>query len=550
MIVSLRIGSYGMNATAGCSGRPALDVTHEWRESDLQGKCCEAAHLADAGPCLKHSSPTMQPARPTLIRHVKHWLIAATLFGLAACTATAPINPPITQVKPDDGYRIVRLMKRATLLHNDPSSLVLLAFSGGGTRAAALSYGVLEELRRTTITAYGHTHSVIDEVDLIAGVSGGSFTALSYALYGEQLFSEFVPRFLKRDVQGELLRRTLSPASWGQLASETYGRSELAADYYDEILFNGATFADLLKRDTPVAVVTGTDLSTGARFEFSQEHFDLLCSDLGAVRLARAAATSSAVPVVLTPVTYHNYGGRCGATHPAWVQDVARTDNPSRPAGRALLRYRDILAFEDSVNRPYLHVVDGGVSDNLGLRGMLEAFEELEASPKFQQSIDYASLRHIVVVAVNSRSAPSTDWDRSRTPPGLIAELLQSSSVPIDHFSYESVELLKDIAQRWANKRRLDVAEKRISGLSAAAAEAAVPLITFDAIDVSFDAIADADERRYFMNLPTSFRLPDEAVDRLRELGGRLLRESKPYRNLLRAIEASNDAAPTPTRRP
>ena len=465
--------------------------------------------------------------------------LGAALLALAGCTAMAPVNPPIAQAQPGAGYRLARLLEHDGTRHNDPHTLVLLAFSGGGTRAAALSYGVLEELHRTRITVNGDTHPMLDEVDLIAGVSGGSFTALSYALYGERLFTEFVPRFLKRDVQHELLARTLSPRSWPKLWSAAYGRSELAAEYYDEILFNGATFDDLLHNDRPLAVVTGTDLSTGARFEFTQDHFDLLCSDLGKVSLARAAATSSAVPVVLSPVTFRNYGGHCQAPRPAWVDDVAG-DNPNRPAGRALLRYRDILAFEDSVNRPYLHVVDGGVSDNLGLRGMLEAFEELEASPQFKASVDFAELRHIVVIAVNSRSAPSTDWDRSPTPPGLIAELLQSSSVPIDHFSYESVELLKDIAQRWANQRKLEVAERRLAGLSRQAAEAAVPLLTFDAIDVSFDAIADDAERRYFMNLPTSFSLPDDAVDRLRALGGRLLRESKKTQELMREVQEAN----------
>ena len=126
-----------------------------------------------------------------------------------------------------------------------------------------------------------------------------------------------------------------------------------------------------------------------------------------------------------------------------------------------------------------------------------------------------------------------------------MAELLQSSSVPIDHYSYESVELLKDIAQRWADRRKLEVAERRIAGMSQSEAESAVPLITFDAIDISFDAIADPDERNYFMNLPTSLRLPDEAVDRLRALGGRLLRESKRYQILMRQNEALN-ATTTP----
>lgn len=338
-------------------------------------------------------------------------------------------------------------------------------------------------------------------------------------------------------MQGELLARTLSPGNWSKLGSATYGRSELAADYYDEILFNGATFGDLAKRrDAPLALVTGTDLSTGARFEFSQEQFDLMCSDLSPVRLARAAATSSAVPVVLSPVTWFNYGGRCGAQMPGWVDDVTQSDSPSRPAGRALRRYREIRELEDSVHRPYIHVVDGGVSDNLGLRGMLEAFEELEASPTFKQQVGFDQLRHLVVIVVDSRSDPSTDWDRSPTPPGFLSQLLQSSSTPIDHFSADSIELLKDIAQRWASRRKLDIAEKRLDGMTKAQAEAALPAITFDAIDVSFDALVDPAERRYFMDLPTSFVLPPDAVDKLRAVGGRLLRESRGFQTLLRQI--------------
>ncbi|HSF58389.1 MAG TPA: patatin-like phospholipase family protein, partial [Candidatus Binatia bacterium] len=331
---------------------------------------------------------------------------------LCGCATVAPVNVPVDRVKPETGYRIAKLLVRDRGPANNPDALVFLAFSGGGTRAAALSFGVLEELRRTPIVVKGHQHSMLDEVDLIAGVSGGSFTALAYALYGERLFDEYQQRFLKRNVQGELIRRILNPAHWPRLASDSYNRSELAADYYDEILFGGATFNDLIPRRSPVAVVTGTDLSTGARFEFSQDTFDLMCSDLGSVRLARAAATSSAVPVLLSPVTYRNYGGTCGATLPVWLQDVANREHAARPAGRALLRYRDFTALGDSENRPYLHVVDGGVSDNLGLRGMLEALEQLEASPTFQREMRFAELRHIVVIAVNSRSAPATDWDQ------------------------------------------------------------------------------------------------------------------------------------------
>ena len=167
----------------------------------------------------------------------------------------------------------------------------------------------------------------------------------------------------------------------------------------------------------------------------------------------------------------------------------------------------------------------------------------MEASPQFQKDIGYAALRHIVVIVVNSRSSPSTDWDRTAVPPGFVSQLLQASSVPIDHFSSDSVALLSDIARHWGNRRKLEVAQKRIDGMTREQAEAAVQDITFDAIDVSFDAVADSKERSYFMNLPTSFVLSDDQVDKLHALGGQLLRDSPAFKELLGAIASGNAAS-------
>ena len=99
------------------------------------------------------------------------------LIGLLAITALAgcasrPINEPITQFDPKTGYRPYLLIPKR--VNNDPHTLFVLAFSGGGTRAAAFSYGVLEELRRTEIVVDGRRTRLIDEVDLITGVSGGA----------------------------------------------------------------------------------------------------------------------------------------------------------------------------------------------------------------------------------------------------------------------------------------------------------------------------------------------------------------------------------------
>jgi NTE family protein len=222
-------------------------------------------------------------------------LVLSTLLLLAGC-ATRPVNPRIAEFVPDRGYQYSTRVKHS----KDPQNLVILAFSGGGTRAAAFSYGVLETLRRTEVVGpKGVKFRLLDEVDIITGVSGGSFTALAYGLYGERLFDEYEKRFLKRNVQGELISRLFNPAKWGELSSTGWGRSELAAQLYDEILFEGATFADLDRGDGPMISVVATDISTGSRLAFTQSVFDAVCSDLDPMRLSRADASSSAVPVVL-----------------------------------------------------------------------------------------------------------------------------------------------------------------------------------------------------------------------------------------------------------
>ena len=199
-------------------------------------------------------------------------------------------------------------------------------------------------------------------------MSGGSFTALAYGLYGEKLFDDYEQRFLKRDVQGELISRALSPYNWGTLGGTATGRSEVAAQLYDEILFNGATFGDLRRGKGPCIMASATDISTGSRFVFSQRVFDVICSDLDAVPLSRAAAASSAVPVVLSPVTFNNYGGTCGMPRrpgcsPSWTPTTRR----GRRRGRSA-RCAPKQSFRDSEQRPFLHLVDGGVSDNVGMR--------------------------------------------------------------------------------------------------------------------------------------------------------------------------------------
>ncbi|MET0682992.1 MAG: patatin-like phospholipase family protein [Casimicrobiaceae bacterium] len=468
--------------------------------------------------------------------------LALLLLLLGGC-ATRPINSPITQASPDTGYTFQARQKH----FKSQDNLVVLAFSGGGTRAAAFSYGVLEFLRRTEVTAPNGTRvRLLDSVDVITGVSGGSFTALAYGLYGDQLFADYEQRFLKRDVEGELIARALDPGYWGNLSSTGWGRSELAAQLYDEILFNGATFGDLDRGDGPFIIASATDIASGGRVTFNQDVFNILCSNLDEVRLSRAAAASSAVPVVLSPVTINNYGGTCNYTFPPWARALTQSANPPRPAARAIRELKDIEPYTDSVHRPYIHLVDGGVSDNVGMRGVLDALDVLEALHDAGLPTPLDRVKRIIVFVVNSVSTPPTTWDESERPPGTVAILLKATGVPIDHYSYDAVELLKDISARWEFGRRIrDLAGCSTNKDSAVCAAIRVPAADIYAIDVQFAALADPAERAYLNQQPTSFVLPAEAVDRLRAAAGTIIRGSPEFQRLLKDVGATIVAEPS-----
>jgi len=481
----------------------------------------------------------MHPAPP------RTWLLLAAVAALVGCaTATRPMNAQLEHSDPRSGYRYETRPESG----NDASTMFILAFSGGGTRAAAFSYGVLEELRRTDITIDGRKTQLLVEVDAITGVSGGSFTALAYGLYGERLFGEYEQRFLKRDIQGELLARFLSPRNWNALWSEGWGRSEMAAELYDEVLFEGATFADLERKPGPMIMATATDISTGSRLGFTQGEFDLICSDLSTVPLSRAAAASSAVPLVLSPVTLNNYGGKCGYREPGWVRAIEDPNNRARPAGRAMQRLREMRSFQDSQHRPYLHLVDGGLADNLGMRVVLETMETIEANRAFRRASRSDQIKRIVIVVVNSLSIPKTDWDERARPPSDLVILLKATGVPIDRYSYEAVELLKDIIARWQTIRALKAAGAFANAGNPALSRAVdVPDIDLYAIDVSIAAHPDAAERDYLNELPTSFALSNEQVDRLRAAAGAIMRASPEYQRLIADLSGAPRSAPSST---
>jgi NTE family protein len=243
------------------------------------------------------------------------------IAAITGCAGTPHIkNTPLTEMK------TVEYNSRAISNSGQQRSAdmaLYVAFSGGGTRAAAFSYGVLEELRDTRYTVNGQSTRLLDEIDGISSVSGGSFTAAYYALFGDQIFDDYEDIFLRRNVQKTLIVKLFNPVNWVRGLFAGLNRTEMAIDFYDKNIFRGSTYADVYAAGGPALGINATDLSIGARFTFNQEQFNLLCSDLSSFSVARAVAASSAVPVAFTPITIKNFSGCDYTDHP-----LVKTQSP------------------------------------------------------------------------------------------------------------------------------------------------------------------------------------------------------------------------------
>jgi len=434
-----------------------------------------------------------------------------------------PDNPRLSTISTTTGYRYSVVRQQPT--NNKP--FVLLAFSGGGTRAAAFSFGLMEELRQVEYTAKdGAKRRLLDDVEIISSVSGGSFTSAYYALFSERFFNDFPDRFLYRNIQGGLLWRMFNPYNWFRLASADFSRIDMADEYYSKTVFEGKTFADLLakpKGSVPFLVLNATDVSIAHRFEFTQDQFDLLCSDLSGVSVSRAVAASSNFPVAFAPLTLDIYKETCGPL-PQWIGlGLDRVNNPKRRVAEAT----DAQSYREP-DRLYAHLLDGGLSDNLGLRGPFQAVTTTDSPWSILRYANLDKLGRLMVIAANAKTTKQRSWDEKSSPPGIRSVLDVALNGPMDDVSFDSIEMTDGhFDQMRQLARTVDSCNKRLGQYCPSALQISNPIRTdFTFSELSFDDIPDPRLRRCLQELPTSFSLPAKTVNLLRMAAGYLLMNS------------------------
>ncbi|MEB8432522.1 patatin-like phospholipase family protein [Cocleimonas sp. KMM 6892] len=452
------------------------------------------------------------------------YIIFSGLF-LSACSVTSPkMNEPL---KAKSSSELSALGSESKNQRSDELSL-FMAFSGGGTRSAALSYGVLKKLRDTKINIGNKQRRLLDEVDMISSVSGGSFTSAYYGLFGDGIFKDFEKKVLKRKIQTELLNLSLfSPKSWIRLAPALFERSDLAAEYYHQTIFKKKHFGDM-RPDAPFIVINATDLSLGQGFSFTGYHFSWICSDLNSYPISRAVAASSAVPVVFSPITLENHAGSCKFSPIVWdVQKRNRNKVKNKQK-----RYKDALRvknYRDNKKLKYLHLVDGGVADNLGIRSILDIISfHNDSMWSAMKTYGMQNTKKMVFISVNAASFQNPVIATRKRAPSTVDVIDTTTTIQSNKYNTETIDLLTSKFPVW--KKQVQTARCREKPSKDCAN------IEFQLIEINLEDLRPS-ELKALGIVPTALELPNKTVDQLEDAGMKLMQRSKSFQTFINGFK-------------
>ncbi len=446
-------------------------------------------------------------------------LLALLFLLLTGCASNAhyPVNPPLARF---DGPRTIPNLAAK----NNGQILLALTFSGGGSRASALSYGVLEELANTPYgSGKGQQDTLLSEIDMISAVSGGSITAAYFGLYGNQLFRNFKHEFLERDVTRELRNMLISPETLSRRSSDTFGSGDILDEYFRQRLFGTAPLRELVDNNGPFVQVNATDLFKGSRFDFTAEQFALICSDVGGFPVSRAVAASSAVPIIFSPITLVNRAGSCNYTPPEWLNQGLQAKGKNNRLYRAASQLNIYL---DQAAHPYIHLLDGGLADNLGLRAIMDRILVEDGLWSTLNRFNQQDAKHIVLIIVDASALPPSEWEQSDTSPPLSAILDAATTAPLANYNFETVEYMRSNLPEWTN----EVKQARCKNNRNCVA----PKFYF--IQLHLEDIANPRTRKRLTSVPTDFSLPPGIANELISTGHQLLQNHPEYQRLLKNI--------------
>jgi NTE family protein len=448
-------------------------------------------------------------------------VVVATSAVLLGCASVhnIPINVPLGPSG---------VVDKLTVGFEDPAALddllIGLSFSGGGTRAAAFSFGVLEEMAQ--IRMRGASDTMLERIDFLSGVSGGSVTAAYFGLKKRAALADFRERFLLRNAE-EGLTTTLSLGTLGRAFSGGINDSTAFTKWLDANLFDNATYGQFRSVGSPRVWINASDIYNRVPFVFDATAFTAICSDISKYPLSNAVAASAAVPLAFAPAVVQAFPGTCNDPLPPWVAKAAANRNASpmlSAYSKAIMRYR-----EGAV--PYIKLMDGGLVDNYGVAALTIARESSDTPYGPMTPQQAVRLRRAIFLVVDSKAGISGDWVNTVEGPSGVELLKAAVDTTMDASVGSSYSAFDRTMKDWQSslikwRCSLSGAERARYGArpgwSCSDLQFFIGRLGFDQLEPARAAALEA--------VPTRFQLPQAQVDDVIAAGRDTLRASTVFK--------------------
>ena len=454
-------------------------------------------------------------------------VLAVSLAGCGSLSVSDPVNQPITG-SAESAFAATRTDSTA-----GDDVMVGLAFSGGGTRAAAFGFGALQEIDQTVIRTRSGSHSLLDRVGFVSGVSGGAVLTGYYGLKKREALGDFRERFLVRNAE-EGLDTDVNPVSLVK-AFTGGGANDVRtfANWLNKNLFDGATFADFRKTPGPRVWINASDIYNRTPFIYGEATFIALCSNLATYPIADAVAASAAVPIVFTPQVIKTYPKECTDKPPPWLERAHR--NPNAPP--MLKAFADALYSYQNGKTKYIKLLDGGLVDNFGLSGF--TISRLSATNAYEplSPAQAVRLRRLLVILVDAGRAPSGDWVQTIEGPTGTELVMAAADTAVQASVRASYTAFARVMAEWQQQMigwrcGLSAAQRKRYGAptnwNCRDIKLAVTRVAFDQLDPERAKVLNA--------VDTRLKLPVAEVDALIAAGHDALRINPAFRDLLKAF--------------
>ena len=459
------------------------------------------------------------------------------MLGGCASTNNDPVNQPLQAMAAQGASAAGREAES----HFD-DTVIALSFSGGGMRAAAFSHGVLSGLADTSIRSRGGPVSLIDRIDIISGVSGGSVTAAYYGLKKRAALADFREKFLLRNAEEALSTDT----SITNLARGFAGGINDSTKFPRVARRQPVQWRDLRRHEHDAPA--GLD----QRLRYLQPHAVPVWPrrvrravqrflDLSGVARSRGFGGGAGV---LLAVVIQNFYDQCPLPLPEWIERVRR--DPDAPP--MLRQYADAIVRYRKGDIKYVKLLDGGLVDNYGLAAFTVS-RLLSNTPHGPLSArEGVKLRRVMFMVVDAGRQPSGDWSKTVAGPSGVDLIMATADTATGSSAAQSYTAFSEMMNDWHGKLvnwrcRLSATERaRLGagpGWNCRDVKFYVSRVGFEQLGQERAAQLDAVETR--------FRLPAAQVDLVIAAGRDALNANPKFRAFVRSLDGG--AAP-PRRRP